>query len=89
MNKGLLTGILAALTWDFLLPLNAKAARAEALSAVPGAVSPQQQLGMFELFASVPGSSGAIYHTWRLASQVGWQQSWQRYLPAPDDSLPP
>lgn len=53
-----------------------------ALAAVNGPATPSQPLGRFELFAS--DAHSGVRHTWQLSNQSGWQQSWQRYLPAPD-----
>ena len=63
-------------------PFEASARDVVALAAVSGPASPSQPLGRFELFAS--DSDSGVLHTWQLNNQSGWQQSWQRYLPAPD-----
>jgi hypothetical protein len=56
------------------------------MAAVSGAVTTQQPLGRFEVFVGVSGNQGGVYHTWQLADQEGWQPSWQKYLPTPDEN---
>jgi hypothetical protein len=81
MNKHTLA-VLASFAFTISLPFGASARDVVALAAVSGPASPSQPLGRFELFAS--DSDSGVLHTWQLSDQKGWQQTWQRYLPAPD-----
>ena len=37
-------------------------------------------------FPARNGTRGGVYHAWQLSDRKGWQPSWQRYLPPPDES---
>jgi hypothetical protein len=69
----------------FVLPFAAQLFSSEAIAA--NAISMSAVSGArFEVFVSVPGNQGGVYHTWQLADQKSWQPSWQQYLPAPDEN---
>jgi hypothetical protein len=85
MNNKKLAAAVSTLLTVLLFPLKSTATDA-AMAVVSGAGSREQPLGRFETFVAIPGNQGGIFHTWQRADQKGWQQSWQRYLPAPDGS---